>query len=57
MASTIGREICTRFVPAAGGMLARATIAGVTTPIPQQRVIWIRADAGYRVQPPAAGRR
>jgi len=55
MAGTIGREICTRYEPAAGGLFARATIAGVTTPIPPQRVIWVRADAGYHVKPPAAG--
>ncbi len=50
MAGTIGREMCTRYMPAAGGLLAQTSIAGITVPIAPQRVIWVRPDAGFRVQ-------
>jgi len=50
MAGVIDHEVCTRYVPAAGGLVARAKISGISAPIPEQRVIWVRSDAGYRVQ-------
>jgi hypothetical protein len=55
MTGTIGREMCTRYVPAAGGLEAQTQIAGVTAPIAPQRVIWVRGDAGFRVQSGGAG--
>ncbi len=51
MASTIGHELCTRFVPAAGGLEAQYAITGVAAALDPQRVIWVRADAGFHVQP------
>jgi hypothetical protein len=56
MAGTLGHEMCTRYVPVAGGLIARAKFAGITTPVAEQRVIWIRADAGFHVQPHGANR-
>jgi len=56
MAGTIDHELCTRFVPVAGGFVARAQITGAKATIPDQRMIWVRADAGYRVQPRGSAR-
>jgi len=56
MAGVIDREVCTRYVPAAGGLVARARITGISAAFPDQRVIWVRTDAGFRVQPKGAGR-
>lgn len=56
MANTLGHEMCTRYVAVPGGLVARATIAGITAPIADQRVIWVRADAGFHVQPRGANR-
>ncbi len=50
MAGVIDREVCTRYVPAPGGLVARAHISGISAVFPEQRVIWVRSDAGYRVR-------
>jgi hypothetical protein len=50
MGGVLDREVCTRYVQATGGMVARARISGISQAIPEQRVIWVRTDAGYRVQ-------
>jgi len=57
MGSAINREICTIYVPVAAGFVARARITGSAAVFPDQRVIWVRPDAGFRVLPrdPANG--
>ncbi len=51
LAPVFDHELCTRYVVVPGGLVARATLAGVATTIPDQRVIWVRSDAGFHVQP------
>ena len=51
MSGAFNREICTQFVQAGGLLVARPTITGLPTKIADQRVIWVRADAGFRVLP------
>lgn len=51
MGSSINREICTVYVPVAAGFVARARITGSSVVFPDQRVIWVRPDAGFRVLP------
>ena len=51
MAGAFGREICTNFVVVGGVLVARPTITGTVAKIPDQRVIWVRADAGFHVEP------
>ena len=52
MASFIGKEICTTYMPGAGGLLiANATVDGVARPDLQQNVRWVRPEDGYRVAP------
>ena len=54
-----GQEICTRFEPGEGVMIARGRITASPGPaVPDQTMIWVRPDAGYRVglpQPAANG--
>ncbi|EGD58037.1 hypothetical protein Y88_0089 [Novosphingobium nitrogenifigens DSM 19370] len=45
------REICTTYIPTPGGFIAKGRMVGNPHPFPAQRMIWIRADAGYRVAP------
>lgn len=56
MAGAFDREICTRFMQANGLLVARPSITGLATKIPDQRVIWVRTDAGFRVQPKGGNR-
>jgi hypothetical protein len=51
MAPAFDHEICTRFLAAGGVLVARPRMAGNTGTLPDQRVIWVRPDRGYRVQP------
>jgi hypothetical protein len=49
MSPMIGRNICTRYIPVADGLVARGTIDGRELPLPDERVIWVRDADGYRV--------
>jgi hypothetical protein len=51
MAGAFDREICTRFVPVGGVLVARPRFTTDATILPDQRVIWVRPDSGYSVQP------
>lgn len=51
MAGAFGHEICTRFVAQNGALVARPHMTGLATHFPDQRVIWVRPDGGYRVAP------
>ena len=53
MAGAFDREICTRFLTVGGVLMARPFMTDKNIQFPDQRVIWVRADAGYRVQPRA----
>jgi hypothetical protein len=46
-----GREICTVYVPLAGGFIAHSRISGSAAEMPGQRMVWVRRDAGYHVAP------
>lgn len=50
LASMIGVEVCSRFVPDGNGFRAVATAGG--RPQPDQRVVWVSPSDGYRVAPP-----
>lgn len=53
LGTAAGREICTRFEPGEGTLMARGSVTGSPgTPVPDQPMIWVRPDAGYRVGPP-----
>lgn len=52
LASMIGVEVCSRFVPDGDHLRAVATAGG--RPQPDQRVIWVNASDGYRVAAPPA---
>src|SRR6266851_4935526 len=45
------REICTAYVPDGGTLLAKATMDGAPMPAPDQRVMWVRPNEGYKVSP------
>lgn len=49
MAGVLDREICTTYVPGPGLLLARGRLTGNGQALPEQRVIWVRPDAGYHV--------
>jgi hypothetical protein len=51
MAGAFDREFCTRFVSVGGALVARSQFTGDPATFPDQRVIWVRTDAGYRVEP------
>lgn len=51
MASAIGKEICTTYVPEGQGFAAKVTLDGVAHPEMAAKVIWVRPDEGYRVSP------
>lgn len=45
-----GKEVCTRFEPGEGMLIARGSVTGSPgATVPPQSVIWVRPDAGYRV--------
>jgi hypothetical protein len=56
LAGLLDHEVCTTYIPATGGVIAHARMAGSTAPIPDQAVIWVRPDAGYRVSPASQAR-
>ena len=47
----IGHEICTTFVPADGGFVAKASMDGKPQPAQDQKVIWVSPSDGYTVAP------
>jgi hypothetical protein len=49
MAPMLNREICTTYVQRQGSLVATATVGGLTTPVPDQRVRWILPSDGYTV--------
>lgn len=52
LAGLIGREICTRYEPAPDGdLIARVTIDSAEQPGQTQRVAWVGAGEGYRIEP------
>lgn len=51
LAPLIGQESCITLTPVDGGLRADTAIAGRARPDLAQRVIWVRADEGYRVAP------
>jgi hypothetical protein len=52
MAPMMNKEICTAYVQGQGALVAKATIEGSTTPLPDQRVRWILPSDGYTVASP-----
>ncbi len=52
LGGAIGREHCTVYVAAPGGLIARPAIGGAPVAnAPEQRLIWVRSDSGYHVAP------
>ncbi len=51
LANMIGRRICTAYLPVSDGLIAKATVEGLTQPAPDQKVIWVSPDDGYSVSP------
>ena len=51
MAPMMDREICTDYLPGPAGLIARATIEGGVTEIPDQVVKWVLPSDGYVVAP------
>ena len=51
MASVEGKEICTRYVPAAAGSTAKVSIDGAYQATMDQRVKWVKLSDGYSVSP------
>jgi hypothetical protein len=49
MAPMLNKEICTTYVQGPGSLVAKATVEGWTTPVPDQRVRWILPTDGYTV--------
>ena len=47
-------EICTSFVASGGVLLARPAFTGTPLVLVDQRMIWVRSDAGFRVEPRGA---
>jgi hypothetical protein len=47
----IGHEICTVFVPAGDGFIAKASLDGQAQPAQDQKVIWVAPSDGYKVAP------
>jgi hypothetical protein len=46
-----GKEICTRYEPAAGGLVAKEWIDGLYRADADQRVRWVSPSEGYSVSP------
>jgi hypothetical protein len=51
MAPMMNKEICTRYVPDAGGLIGKATIGGVYRADADRRVKWVKATDRYTVAP------
>lgn len=51
LAPLIGQETCITLTPVNDGLRADTAIAGRARPDLAQRVMWVRADEGYRVAP------
>ena len=49
--SLIGHEICTTYVPDGDGQIAKAFVDGVAQPAMDQKVMWVSARDGFKVQP------
>jgi hypothetical protein len=47
----LDKEICTEYVAGADGLIAKVRIEGSTSPVPDQRVKWVRPADGYIVAP------
>lgn len=50
LASLIGKEICTTFVPDADGLQAQAKVDGTSEPKFNRHVIWIAPGEGYTIR-------
>jgi hypothetical protein len=50
MKDVVGKEVCTSYVPAGSGFMAKATVGGVAQSA-DQTVIWVAPSDGYRVAP------
>jgi hypothetical protein len=55
LAGAFDREICTRFVTTGGVLVARPVVTGAQGTPADQRVIWVRSDAGFHVEPRGNG--
>ncbi len=51
MSGVIGHEICTTFVPAGTGYVAKSTMDGKPQPDQDQKVVWVSPADGYSVAP------
>lgn len=52
LGAVIGREVCTVYTAAPGGLIARGSVTGDPRGAgPGQRLSWVRADSGYHVAP------
>ena len=51
MASVVGHEICTAYIPSGGNLVAKGTLDGVPKPDQDQVMQWVSASDGYRVAP------
>jgi hypothetical protein len=51
LSGAFDREICTRFLTAGGVLVARPAFTGTPLVLADQRVIWVRNDAGFHVEP------
>ena len=49
LATIIDHRICTTYLPAGSGYVARATIEGSSTPPVEQKMIWVAPTDGYKV--------
>jgi hypothetical protein len=55
LAGAFDREICTRFVTTGGVLVARPVVTGAQGTPADQRVLWVRSDAGFHVEPRGNG--
>ncbi len=51
LGAILDHEICTTYVPAGAGFIAKATMDGKPQPDQDQKVIWVSAADGYTVAP------
>lgn len=49
LAAVFGREICTRYIREGDKLIARGTLAGSPDGLPDQPVLWVSPEEGYRV--------
>jgi len=51
MGATLGKEVCTAYLPAGPDLLAAVYVAGARTESLDEKVIWVSPADGYRVAP------